>query len=667
MNQNNKICLGLVSEITESFINQAKLCISSFRRNAGKMKNIPIIFVTNNKPLTDDDRDFFIKHFSPIEFIVKKRIDIIPPASKFNILDAVDSGSYDVMIYMDCDTVVLRELDDMLTPLLTGDCDFLCRRGGDTDRSCFLDIKNTLNCLGFVDHPEELPKFNTGVFAFRSNISEIVGKTAKDILPKILNKNHLQSMWMGEQCAFALAVIMENIKWAYLDEIYNSWGNLDNIRILHCFKSRYKFNRTDMFRDFNNWRNNYGEIIGERLLIEEIEKFIKDFVKKTPVYVIYVEELQYRKNAILNSAKENNVDITLWRGLYGNTSRLTSFYKNGEEMTKGHSSLCVNWLFLFQHLSLLNDEWFVACEDDIDFSKDFYEKIEEVKSEAITFGLNFVYIGWLEKYPRPLKKISKSISSVHEGFFPYGLQCILIHRSALEILINTNRNIDDHIDITIGKNSLPKLKWGVCDPSLVEQKSQNGTWKSSLSFPTLKKSKRCDKSTLQLKLFCQDVKKIVGESPTIVEIGSFMGESSLIFAEEFPKGKIICIDPWVGGYDEKDGASHANFEDVEEQFDLRMNLVNNIEKIKGYSTDHKIECDLVYIDACHKYECVVEDIKHWIPLTKKIISGHDYVNDIQAKRYPHIADVRVAVNEVLGNPDKIYGDGSWWKMLDKSE
>jgi len=30
-----------------------------------------------------------------------------------------------------------------------------------------------------------------------------------------------------------------------------------------------------MFRDFNNWRNNYGEIIGERLLIEEIEKFIK--------------------------------------------------------------------------------------------------------------------------------------------------------------------------------------------------------------------------------------------------------------------------------------------------------------------------------------------------------------------------------------------------------
>lgn len=198
-----------------------------------------------------------------------------------------------------------------------------------------------------------------------------------------------------------------------------------------------------------------------------------------PIYVLYVEELPERKNTILNSAKENGIDIILWRGLYGATSKLTSYYNNGEEMSKGHSSLCVNWLFLFQHLSLLNDEWFVVCEDDIDFSKDFYEKVEEVKTEAITLGLNFVYVGWLDKNPRRLRKVSKHISRMR-GCFPYGSQCLLIHRSALEILIDTNRTIDDHIDITIGKNSLPKLKWGVCYPSLVEQKSRNGTWASSL-------------------------------------------------------------------------------------------------------------------------------------------------------------------------------------------
>lgn len=179
----------------------------------------------------------------------------------------------------------------------------------------------------------------------------------------------------------------------------------------------------------------------------------------------------------------------------------------------------------------------------------------------------------------------------------------------------------------------------------------------------LKHSMRRPNSIKQLRLFCNEVKKILGETPTIVELGSFMGESSLVFAEEFPNGKIICIDPWQGGYDEKDGASLANFTDVEEQFDLRMKLVNNIQKIKGYSTDYKIECDMVYIDACHKYECVIADIKHWLPLTKKIISGHDYIHPLWAKRFPHIADVRVAVEELLGQPDKIYMDGSWFINL----
>jgi hypothetical protein len=170
-------------------------------------------------------------------------------------------------------------------------------------------------------------------------------------------------------------------------------------------------------------------------------------------------------------------------------------------------------------------------------------------------------------------------------------------------------------------------------------------------------------SSNELRRFCNDVREIIGETPTIVELGSYMGESSLIFAQEFPKGKIICIDSWEGGYDNKDSASQANYIDVEEQFDLRLKLVNNIQKIKGYSTDFNIECDLVYIDACHKYECVVADIKHWLLLTKKIISGHDYNTDEFIKIHPHIVGVKIAVNELLGEPNKTYGDGSWFKKI----
>jgi hypothetical protein len=170
-------------------------------------------------------------------------------------------------------------------------------------------------------------------------------------------------------------------------------------------------------------------------------------------------------------------------------------------------------------------------------------------------------------------------------------------------------------------------------------------------------------SEKELRLFCSDLKEIVGESPTIVELGSYMGESSVIFSQEFPKGKIICIDSWEGGFDNNDSASHANYIDVEEQFDLRLSKYDNITKIKGDSTDYSIKCDVVYIDACHKYECVKNDILHWLPLTKKVISGHDYNTEEFIKKHPHIAGVKVAVNEFLGQPEKTYGDGTWYKKI----
>jgi hypothetical protein len=39
--------------------------------------------------------------------------------------------------------------------------------------------------------------------------------------------------------------------------------------------------------------------------------------------------------------------------------------------------------------------------------------------------------------------------------------------------------------------------------------------------------------------------------------------------------------------------------------------------------------DLVYIDACHSYECVRNDLNAWFGKVKKggIIAGHDYKNN----------------------------------------
>ena len=178
----------------------------------------------------------------------------------------------------------------------------------------------------------------------------------------------------------------------------------------------------------------------------------------------------------------------------------------------------------------------------------------------------------------------------------------------------------------------------------------------------LKTVMRPYQSEIELRKMCSDIREILGDSPTIVELGSYMGESSLIFSQEFPNGKIFCIDSWEGGFDDKDSASHADYKDVESQFDIRSSMMSNVTKIKGYSTDYSIECDMVYIDACHKYECVIKDILHWLPLTKKVISGHDFNTEEFIKIHPHIAGVKIAVVELLGSPDMIYNDGSWLKF-----
>lgn len=149
----------------------------------------------------------------------------------------------------------------------------------------------------------------------------------------------------------------------------------------------------------------------------------------------------------------------------------------------------------------------------------------------------------------------------------------------------------------------------------------------------------------------------------IIEIGSYAGESSVVFAEQFPNANIICIDPWKSGYDDKDSASHSNFSEVEAAFDKRTFDYINIFKFKGTIDDFKNmpffdNVDMVYIDGNHSYEGVSHDIKtcRRIP----IICGHDFVPDEAVLRiHPHIEGVRKAVEELLGFPHKIFKDTSW--------
>jgi predicted O-methyltransferase YrrM len=147
---------------------------------------------------------------------------------------------------------------------------------------------------------------------------------------------------------------------------------------------------------------------------------------------------------------------------------------------------------------------------------------------------------------------------------------------------------------------------------------------------------------------------------SMIEIGSYIGESTLIFSEHFKS--VLSIDPFINDYDIKDAATrYKDFNDVYMEFIKNISSKNNISHIKATSDEaiHLINpiYDFVYIDGLHTYEQVYRDILNYKKLIKPngFIGGHDY----HPEGWPGVVK---AVEETIG-VDKIYNDGSWIKKL----
>jgi predicted O-methyltransferase YrrM len=152
------------------------------------------------------------------------------------------------------------------------------------------------------------------------------------------------------------------------------------------------------------------------------------------------------------------------------------------------------------------------------------------------------------------------------------------------------------------------------------------------------------------------IQEIGIEGFTIVEIGSFSGVSSELFAH-FCK-RIYCVDIWTldPTYQE---INPDHLMRAEAQFDdVWLSHLNVIEPIQAFSLEavkdfDDGELDMVYIDGRHDYPSVIADIKAWMPKIKKggWLTGHDI--DLDGER------VLKAVTEVIGNDYKTYKDTSW--------
>jgi precorrin-6B methylase 2 len=142
---------------------------------------------------------------------------------------------------------------------------------------------------------------------------------------------------------------------------------------------------------------------------------------------------------------------------------------------------------------------------------------------------------------------------------------------------------------------------------------------------------------------------------TILEIGSWTGVSAVEFAKRFET--VICVDPWEAteGINTK-----YDMSDVETEFNRKAKNYNNVKVYKetsyNYNKREDERYDFIYIDGCHTYEAVKQDIELWQDRVDKCICGHDY--------WPKKFDgVIKAVNECLGKPDKVFPDTSWIKAV----
>ena len=122
-----------------------------------------------------------------------------------------------------------------------------------------------------------------------------------------------------------------------------------------------------------------------------------------------------------------------------------------------------------------------------------------------------------------------------------------------------------------------------------------------------------------------------------VEVGCWKGRSASYMAVEIhnsnKKIKFDCVDLWDGSdeplYNKNiDVVNNVLYQVFLTNTEPVKHIINpirmsSVEASKLYSDE---SLDFVFIDACHEYECVKEDIKSWYPKIKKggIIAGHDF-------------------------------------------
>ena len=113
-----------------------------------------------------------------------------------------------------------------------------------------------------------------------------------------------------------------------------------------------------------------------------------------------------------------------------------------------------------------------------------------------------------------------------------------------------------------------------------------------------------------LSYICLFFKKKKNQINSILEIGSYEGQSASFFLNYFPNVKLTCVDIWKN---QNLNYKNINFDNVEKRFDDNLgNYKSKVIKFKGPSKNFffqnkTIDFDLIYIDGSHYFKHVYHD------------------------------------------------------------
>lgn len=156
---------------------------------------------------------------------------------------------------------------------------------------------------------------------------------------------------------------------------------------------------------------------------------------------------------------------------------------------------------------------------------------------------------------------------------------------------------------------------------------------------------------------------------TVVEVGSWLGFSTVHFANLVgPQGRVFAIDHWKGSSEHQDSFKellpnlyhqflsnmiHKKVNKIVVPIRLSSLEAVNLELFK----QKQVTPDLIYIDAAHDTESVLEDLNAWFPYVKGhgILCGDDWC-------WP---TVRKAVEMfAVENHLKIFAEGNFYRLIE---